>query len=124
MAYTQYSDKQIDKFHRQKYILYLEKITKNLYKMLRYENSSQEQFISRFDNLYKSLLKLKAVELYTTHHKEMESYIHNLYQKSQLEDFVLEDIREVELANLNRLQKLKNSGRYKKDKHKKQYKDY
>ena len=124
MAYTQYSNKQINKFHRQKYILHLEKITKNLYKMLRYENSSQEQFINRFNNLQKSLLKLKVVELYTTYHKEMESYITTLYHKSQLEDFVLEDIRELELTKLNRLQKLKNSGRYKKDKHRQNYKNY
>ncbi|SHO81086.1 hypothetical protein MNB_SV-15-805 [hydrothermal vent metagenome] len=124
MAYTQYSDKQIDKFHRQKYILHLEKITKNLYKMLREESTSQEQFINKFNSLKISLEKLKAVELYTTHHKEMENYITLFHQKIGLEDFLLEDIRELELANLNRLQKLKNSGRYKKDKHKKEFKNY
>ena len=92
--------------------------------MLREENTSQEQFINKFNALKTSLAKLKAVELYTTHHKEMEIYITLFHQRIELEEFILEDIRDLELANLNRLQKMKNSGRYKKDKHKQSFKNY
>jgi len=47
----------------------------------------------------------------------MKAYIFQLHQECQHE-FKLDDIREVNMTHLNRLQKLKNGTSYKKDKHK------
>ena len=47
----------------------------------------------------------------------MKSYIEKLHSQCQ-EEFKLDDIREANMSHLNRLQKLKNSSSYKKDKHK------
>jgi len=121
MAYTQ---AQIDKYNRQRYITYLEKITKNLYKMLRDENTTQEKFINRFIELKTAFDKLPQIDLYTSHHKEILQFIESFYKDIQSETFILEDIRQAQMSNLNRLQKNKNNNSYKKEKHKKQYKDW
>ncbi|MEA2029572.1 MAG: hypothetical protein U9N49_11440 [Campylobacterota bacterium] len=120
MAYTQ---AQIDKYNRQRYITYLEKITKNLYKMLRDENTTQEKFINRFTELKTAFDKLPQVDIYTSHHKEILEYIENFYKEITSEGFELENIRQIQMSNLNRLQKNRNSNSYKKVKHKKKYHD-
>jgi hypothetical protein len=43
--------------------------------------------------------------------------------REDFDDKILEDIREAEMSNLNRLQKLKNGTSYKKDKHKSKHKN-
>ncbi|KIM13037.1 MAG: hypothetical protein KU38_02565 [Sulfurovum sp. FS08-3] len=121
MAYTQ---AQIDKYNRQRYITHLEKITKNLYKMLREESTTQEKFINKFHELKTALNKLPQIELYTSHHKEIVDFINAFYKEATGEDFVLEDVRQAQMSNLNRLQKSKNNNTYKKLKHKNSFNEW
>ncbi len=57
----------------------------------------------------------------------MKLYIERLYQQTcsreEFSDKDFDDIREAEMSNLNRLQKLKNAMSYKKDKHKDKHKN-
>lgn len=110
------SPKQLAKYHRQKCITLLEKITKNLFKMFRNTAISQELLAERFFTLYDKLLELKRVELYSEYHREMKSYIEKvagLFRGSR----ELESMRNEQMTHLNRIQKLKNASKYKKDKH-------
>jgi len=119
MAYTQ---KQIDKFNRQKYIAELEKISKNLFRMLRDDRVSSKDFVLKFTQLKKRLDEKVTVHLDSEYHQQLKAYIVRLHNTICLDegftDTKLEDIREPEMSNLNRLQKLKNGTSYKKDKHK------
>jgi len=119
MKYTQ---KQIDKFNRQKYITELEKISKNIFRMLRDDKVTSYNFIVKFAQLKKKFDKRVVVHLDSEYHQELQAYILRLYsQTCEVEEFNnknFDDIREAEMSNLNRLQKLKNKASYKKDKHK------
>jgi len=121
MKYTQ---KQIDKFNRQKYITELEKISKNLFRMLRDDKVTSEIFIVKFVQLKKKFDEKAVVHLDSEYHQELKSYILRLYtQTCEVEVFTdkdFDDVRDAEMSNLNRLQKLKNGTSYKKDKHKAQ----
>jgi len=112
-----YTPKQIEKYQRQKYINLLEKVTKNLFKMFRNSNTTQKQFLKKFQELKDNLDKQIDIQLNSEYHEQMKSYIYNLYSECQKE-FILDDIREINMTHLNRLQKLKNKASYKKDKHK------
>ena len=119
MRYTQ---KQIDKFNRQKYIVELEKISKNLFRMFRDKNVGAEDFTRKFAQLKKRFDEKVEVQLESEYHQQLKAYITRLYQETcaseGFTDETLGDIREAEMSNLNRLQKLKNGTSYKKDKHK------
>jgi hypothetical protein len=119
MAYTQ---KQIDKFNRQKYITELEKISKNIFRMLRDEKVSSKDFVLKFEQLKKRFDERVAMHLDSEYHQQLKEYIVRLYNVTCLDemfsDKIFDDIREAEMSNLNRLQKLKNGTSYKKDKHK------
>ena len=112
-----YTAKQIEKYQRQRYITFLEKVTKNLFKMFRDEKTTQEQFLQKFEELKKRLDEQVDVQLNSEYHHQMKEYIERLSQEVQSE-FKLDDIREANMTLLNRLQKLKNGTSYKKDKHK------
>jgi len=112
-----YTPKQIEKYKRQKYINSLEKVTKNLFKMFRNSNTTQKQFLKKFQELKDNLDKQIDIQLNSEYHEQMKNYIYNLYSECQNE-FILDDIREINMTHLNRLQKLKNGTSYKKDKHK------
>ena len=112
-----YTPKQIEKYQRQRYITFLEKVTKNLFKMFRDENITQEQFLKRFDDLKVKLDEQVDIRLDSEYHQQMKDYIERLHNECNRE-FVFDDIREANMTLLNRLQKLKNSTSYKKDKHK------
>jgi C4-type Zn-finger protein len=90
--------------------------------MLRDESVDAERFISKFEGLKKSFDERVATQLDSEYHKQLKAYIERLYEqtcgKEEFTDDVLGDIREAEMSNLNRLQKLKNGSSYKKDKHK------
>jgi len=122
LAYTQ---KQIDKFNRQKYITELEKISKNLFRMFRDENVCSQSFMVKFEQLKKKFDEKAEVHLDSEYHQQLKMYIERLYQQTcsveLFDDKVLNDIREAEMSNLNRLQKLKNGSSYKKDKHRSQH---
>ncbi len=119
MAFTQ---KQIDKFNRQKYITELEKISKNIFRMLRDEHISSKDFVLKFQQLKKKFDERVEIHLDSEYHQQLKQYILRLHRVTCLnEDFddkVFDDIRDPEMSNLNRLQKLKNGTSYKKDKHK------
>lgn len=119
MRYTQ---KQIDKFNRQKYIVELEKISKNLFRMFRDENVSAEDFVKKFGQLKSKFDEKEEVHLESEYHQQLKEYITRIHVRTCLvEEFTdkdFSDIREAEMSNLNRLQKLKNGTSYKKDKHK------
>lgn len=124
MRYTQ---KQIDKFNRQKYITELEKISKNLFRMLRDDKISSISFMVKFEQLKKKFDEKEAVHLDSEYHQQLKLYIERLYQQTcfreEFSDKDFDDIREAEMSNLNRLQKLKNAMSYKKDKHKDKHKN-
>jgi hypothetical protein len=125
MNHIGYSVKQIAKYQRQKYIAELEKVAKNLFRMLRDEKVSPSKFCEKFKLLKERLEKSadKNTEyLDSEYHRLMEEYIERLYQETVLVDIlsdkIFDEMRETEMSNLNRLQKLKNSTSYKKEKHK------
>lgn len=117
-----YTQKQIDKFQRQKYIGELEKISKNLFRMFRDEQVLASDFVEKFIQIKTRLTGLKSIPLDLEYYRELEGYIERLYGQTVLNDTLsdpmLDDMREAQMSNLNRLQKLKNSSSYKKSKHK------
>ena len=90
--------------------------------MLRDEGVDAQSFTTKFKGLKKVFDERVVTQLDSEYHKQLKSYIERLYdQTCKQEDFSdasFEDIREAEMSNLNRLQKLKNGSSYKKDKHK------
>jgi len=118
MRYTQ---KQIDKFNRQKYITELEKVAKNLFRMFREDKTTAISFMVKFEQLKKKFDDRVEIHLDSEYHQQMKVYINRLYaQTCQIEEFTDKDfldMKEAEMSNLNRLQKLKNGTSYKKDKH-------
>jgi len=115
---SRYTPKQIEKYQRQKYITFLEKISKNLFRLLRHEETTATEFRTKFDELMRKLGELESIRLDSEYLQETKSYIDRLYfQTRELTDKVFQDIRTAEMSNLNRLQKLKKRTTYKKDKH-------
>jgi len=112
-----YTPKQIEKYQRQRYITFLEKVTKNLFKMFRNQETTKEQFLNKFTELKKKLDEQVDIRLDSEYHHQMKSYIDRLYIECAGE-FIFDDIRDINMTHLNRLQKLKNGTSYKKDKHK------
>jgi len=92
--------------------------------MFRDKNITAEQFAKKFISLKESFDKKDEILLNSEYHQEMRNYIvslyHNLIISQDITDKIFNDIREAEMSNLNRLQKLKNRTSYKKDKHKSQ----
>ncbi len=100
----------------------LEKISKNLFRMLRDKTVSSQDFTVKFGQLKEKLEERESVHLDAEYHQYLKQYIERLYretcQNTLFTDEMLNDIREAEMSNLNRLQKLKNATSYKKEKHK------
>jgi len=117
-----YTEKQIEKYQRQRYITFLEKVTKNLFKMFREETTTQEQFLKKFQELKRKLNEQVEIQLNSEYHQQMKTYIDQLSLEVE-QTFVLDDIREANMTLLNRLQKLKNGTSYKKEKHKNESKN-
>lgn len=94
--------------------------------MLRDENVCSQSFMVKFEELKKKFDEKVVVQLDSEYHQQLKAYIDRLYEQTCVtEDFSdksLNDIRESEMSNLNRLQKLKNGTSYKKDKHKSKHK--
>jgi len=89
--------------------------------MFRDETVCSDAFRKKFDLLKKKFDEKEAVHLDSEYHQQMKAYIERVYlQTCCVEDFsdkAFDDLREAEMSNLNRLQKLKNGTSYKKDKH-------
>jgi len=90
--------------------------------MLRDETVSSQDFTVKFGQLKAKLDARESVHLDAEYHQHLKQYIERLYretcQNAMFTDEMLNDIREAEMSNLNRLQKLKNATSYKKEKHK------
>ncbi len=90
--------------------------------MLRNEKVSSQDFTVKFEQLKKRLDEREAVHLDSEYHRQLKAYIERLYgdtvERAVFDDEDLDDMREAEMSNLNRLQKLKNASSYKKEKHK------
>jgi len=90
--------------------------------MLRDEKVTSQEFMVKFEQLKQKLKKWEAVQLNSEYHCQLKQYIERLYRDTckvdNFNDEYFDDIREAEMSNLNRLQKLKNASSYKKDKHK------
>lgn len=115
-----YTPKQIEKYQRQKYIAQLEKIGKNLFRLLRNSGTRAAEFRKRFDEMMERLDALESIRLDTEYLRESEAYYRRLYDDVRSESFTderLGEIREPEMSNLNRLQKMKNRSSYRKEKH-------
>jgi hypothetical protein len=123
-----YSQKQITRYERQKYMNALEKTAKNLFRMFRNEAMSADKFLEKFHTLMTKLNLMKPTQLDSGYHKELQKYVERLYretcQNESFDDTVLQNIQQAEMSNLNRLQKLKNSTSYKKEKHKQKGEDW
>ncbi len=90
--------------------------------MLRDEQICSEKFSKKFRELKKKFDEKIEISLDSEYHQQLKSYIDRLYtqtcQAKVFDDKVFNDLRDAEMSNLNRLQKLKNGTSYKKDKHK------
>ena len=90
--------------------------------MFRDEAIDAKRFTEKFQSLKKKFDERLEVQLDSEYHKQLKSYIIRLYaqtcENSSFDNEQLSDIREAEMSNLNRLQKLKNNTSYKRDKHK------
>jgi len=120
-----YTPKQIEKYKRQKYISALDKCTKNLFRLFRDETSTLEKFTIKFKEIKKDLDRLDEIRLDVEYLKKTKEYIDILYKNTILNDVFNEkdykNIKDIELSNLNRLQKMKNKTKYSKDKYKKNF---
>ncbi len=90
--------------------------------MFRNKGLPASNFTEKFKQLKEKLDLMESNHLDLEYYKELEKYINRLYLQivlnEEFSDSALNDIRDVEMSNLNRLQKLKNSNSYKKEKHK------
>lgn len=117
-----YSSKQIEKYRRQKYIAQLDKIGKNLFRLLRDPRTRADKLLERFDELMEKLDRMEKIRLDTEYLRESETYYRRLWKEwheAVFDTRHLEEIREAEMSNLNRLQKMKNRNSYRKEKHRK-----
>ena len=110
------SAKQLAKYQRQKCINLLEKITKNLFRMFRNTEIPQDVLVDRFFVLYNKLAEFKTAHLYAIYHIEMKNYIEEVASLCR-ESRDIDSVRDNQMTRLNRLQKLKNATKYKKEKH-------
>ncbi len=89
--------------------------------MLRDATVTSQQFSVKFEQLKQKFDERESVHLDSEYHHQLKSYIERLYRDTvhdeNFNDKQLDDIREAEMSNLNRLQKLKNATSYKKEKH-------
>lgn len=108
------------KYYRQKCINILEKLTKNLFRMLRDSSTTKEQLCMKFFELKEKLDGLGNVYLDTEYHSQTRKYIELLANRLQW-NFDLEKLRSKQMTELNRLQKLKNTTSYKRKKKIKPY---
>lgn len=90
--------------------------------MFRDEGIDATSFVKKFMQLKKKFDAREEVHLDSEYHQQLKAYILRAYvqicEREVFTDANLSDIREAEMSNLNRLQKLKNGTNYKKDKHK------
>ena len=77
---SRYTLKQIEKFQRQKYITFLEKIFKNLFRLLRDEDTTAEKFSAKFQELMRKFEKLEKPHMDSEYMQQAHKYIERLYR--------------------------------------------
>lgn len=118
---AKYTQKQIDKYNRQKYISEMEKIAKNLFRMFRDISVNSSEFKVKMTTLISKLREREEIRLDGEYQKKLKDYILQIWQKiqnPQFNDIIFDEMRDIEMSSLNRLQKLKNCNNYKKGKYK------
>jgi len=95
--------------------------------MFRDENVDAETFQTKFSVLKKKFDEKSGIQLDSEYHQQLKSYIERLFGQTcgneAFDNKIFSDIREAEMSNLNRLQKLKNGSSYKKEKHRSKHKN-
>jgi len=95
--------------------------------MFRDDKVCSESFTKKFRELKKKFDEKEAIHLDSEYHQQLKVYIERVYLQTccveLFSDKVFNDLRDAEMSNLNRLQKLKNATSYKKDKHKSKHKE-
>jgi len=90
--------------------------------MFRDETVCSEKFTKKFRELKKKFDEKIEINLDSEYHQQLKNYIDRVYAQTcsveLFDDKKFNDLRDAEMSNLNRLQKLKNGTSYKKDKHK------
>jgi hypothetical protein len=83
--------------------------------------------VVKFKALKKKFDEKAEMHLDSEYHQQLKAYIERVYDQTcsveLFNDKSFNDVRDVEMSNLNRLQKLKNATSYKKDKHKDKHKN-
>jgi len=96
--------------------------------MLRNKGITATAFSKKFSELKEKLSSIEKSSLDLGYYKDLEAYIDRLYEQTvvaeNFDEERFDEIREAEMSNLNRLQKLKNSHSYKKAKHKRNVEDW
>ena len=90
--------------------------------MFRDQQVLATDFLLKFEQLKKKFDEKEEVHLESEYHQQLKAYIEQLYQQTCLAELFtdneFEPLRDTQMSQLNRLQKLKNGTSYKKDKHK------
>jgi len=79
--------------------------------MFRNEETTKEQLVQRFFELFDKLKALPDVAVNHDYHREMKKYIDKISQ-TLAHDFDIDAIREKNMTALNRIQKVKNQAGY------------
>jgi len=118
-----YTPKQILKYKRQKFLNALNKCTRNLYNIFKNPKSDYETFKNRFIALKNEMQKFEDAIISSDHTKKAKEYIDKLYKNYIIDKELTKEeftkLKEQEISNLNRLQKMKNKAKYSKEKYKK-----
>jgi hypothetical protein len=109
------SVKHTDKFNRRKCINALEKMTKNMFRLFRDEQTTNQQLVDRFTILKKRIDQFDSTHLDSEYHRAMRQYATTLGNTIS-KQFNIDDIRSSNMTQLNRIQKIKNSTDYTRDK--------
>lgn len=79
--------------------------------MFRDKETTKEQLVERFFELYNKLKELPDVAVNHDYHREMKIYIDKM-SHALAHDFDIDAIREKNMTALNRIQKVKNEAGY------------
>jgi len=90
--------------------------------MFRDATVTSQKFSVKFGTLKREFDKREKIHLDSEYHQELQHYIEGLHrqtcQNEEFDDVMFNEMREVQMSQLNRLQKMKNATSYKKEKHK------
>ena len=106
------SERHTDKFNRRKCINALEKMTKNMFRLFRDETTTNQQLVDRFIILKKKIDQFDDTHLDSEYHRAMRQYTNTL-SNTILKEFNIDSVRAINMTQLNRIQKVKNSTDYK-----------